>query len=127
MPLDNNLNHTRAEIQGTIRLLLALDAASRAAASAAGHEEFADLLGYELQGESKTEPVLKPINGVMRQTDETPGLLTLGYELDHKSHRRRAEAEVISYPPAPALISPRAPRPPRMLMRSRSPVRFPPW
>lgn len=85
MPLDSNLNHTRAEIQGTVRLLLSLDAATRAAAIAAGFEEFGDLMGYELQGESKTEPVLKPINGVMRQTDETPGLLTLGYELTTKA------------------------------------------
>lgn len=85
MPLDTNLNHTRAEIQGTVRLLLALDAASRAAAALAGFEEFSDLMGFELQGESKTEPVLKPINGVMRQTDETPGLLTLGYELTTKA------------------------------------------
>ncbi|MBI3886157.1 MAG: hypothetical protein HY302_10555 [Opitutae bacterium] len=85
MPLDTNLNHTRAEIQGTVRLLLSLDAASRAAASLAGFEEFSDLMGYELQGESKTEPVLKPVNGVMRQTDETPGLLTLGYELSFKA------------------------------------------
>lgn len=85
MPLDTNLNHTRAEIQGTVRLLICLDAASRAAAIAAGFEEFGDLMGHELQGESKTEPVLKPINGVMRQTDETPGLLTLGYELTTKA------------------------------------------
>lgn len=85
MPLDSNLNHTRAEIQGTARLLLSLDAASRAAAALAGHEEFGDLMGHELQGESKTEPTLKPINGVMRQTDETPGLLTLGYELTTKA------------------------------------------
>ncbi len=85
MPLDTNLNHTRAEIQGTVRLLLSLDAASRAAAILAGFEEFGDLMGYELQGESKTEAVLKPINGVMRQTDETPGLLTLGYELSTKA------------------------------------------
>lgn len=94
MPLDTNLNHTRAEIQGTLRLLLALDAASRAAAAAAGFEEFSDLLGSELQGESKTEPVLKPINGVMRQTDETPGLLTLGYEL---TTRAIADARKLKY------------------------------
>ncbi len=94
MPLDTNLNHTRAEIQGTLRLLLALDAASRAAAAAAGFEEFSDLIGSELQGESKTEPVLKPINGVMRQTDETPGLLTLGYEL---TTRAIADARKLKY------------------------------
>lgn len=85
MPLDQNLNHTRAEIQGTVRLLLSPDAATRAAAIAAGFSEFGDLTGTELKGESKTEPVLKPINGVMRQTDETPGLLTMGYELTTKS------------------------------------------
>lgn len=85
MPLDNNLNHTRAEIQGTLRLLLAPDAASKAAAIAQGYDEFADLLGSEIKGESKTEPVLKPINGIMRQVDETPGLLTLGYELSFKA------------------------------------------
>lgn len=84
MPLDQNLNHTRAEIQGTARLLLCLDVATRAAAIAAGFEEFGGLQGYELNGESKTEAVLKPINGVMRQTDETPGLLTMGYELTTK-------------------------------------------
>lgn len=85
MPLDTNLNHTRAEIQGTSRLFLSLDVASRAAAIAAGYEEFGDIMGYELTGESKTEQVLKPINGVMRQTDETPGLLTMGYELTTKA------------------------------------------
>lgn len=85
MPVDSNLNHTRAEIMGTVRLLLALDAASRAAAVAKGFDEFGDLLGYELQGESKTEAVLKPINGVMRETDSTPGLLTMGYELNFKA------------------------------------------
>lgn len=85
MPIDINLNHTRGEMQGTIRLLLALDASSKASAIAAGFEEFGDLLGYELQGESKTEPTLKPINGVMRQTDETPGLITLGYEITTKA------------------------------------------
>lgn len=85
MPLDSNLNHTRAEIMGTVRLLLALDAASRAGAIAQGFDEFSDILGTELTGESKTEPTLKPINGVMRQTDETPGLVTYGYELTFKA------------------------------------------
>ncbi|MBI5768762.1 MAG: hypothetical protein HZA93_13270 [Verrucomicrobia bacterium] len=94
MPLDSNLNHTRAEIQGTVRLLLSLDAASKAAAIVSGFEEFSDLIGTELQGESKTEPVLKPINGVMRQTDETPGLLTLGYEL---TTRAIADARKLKY------------------------------
>ena len=94
MPLDSNLNHTRAEIQGTVRLLLSLDAASRAAADLAGFEEFGGLMGFELQGESKTEPVLKPIVGVMRQTDETPGLLTLGYEF---TTREIADARKLKY------------------------------
>lgn len=85
MPLDTNLNHSRAVIQGTVRLLLALDVASRAAAIAQGYEEFGDLMGYEVQGESKTEPVINPVFGVMRQVDETPGLLTLGYELTTKA------------------------------------------
>lgn len=85
MPLDQNLNHTRAVIQGTVRLLLCDAAASKAAAIAAGFEEFGDLMGHELQGEAATEPVLHPINGVMRQTDVTPGLLTFGYELTTKA------------------------------------------
>lgn len=84
MPLSDSLHHTRANVQGTVRLLLSLDAASRAAAVAAGFEDAGEFMGYELQGESKTEPVLKPFFGVMRQVDETPGLLTLGYELTTK-------------------------------------------
>ncbi|MBI5689245.1 MAG: hypothetical protein HZC55_04050 [Verrucomicrobia bacterium] len=81
MPLTSNLHHTRANIQGTLRLLLAIDAASKAAAIAQGYDDMGEFIGYEVQGESKTEPVLKPFYGVMRQVDETPGLLTLGYEL----------------------------------------------
>jgi hypothetical protein len=81
MNLDSNLNHTRAEIQGTLRLLLSLDAAFKAAAIVAGFEEFGGLTGCELKGEAKTEPNLKPIFGVMRQVGQTPGLLTMGYEL----------------------------------------------
>jgi hypothetical protein len=94
MPLDINLNHTRAEIQGTVRLLLALEAATKAAAITQGFEEFGDLMGHEIVGESKTEPVIKPINGMMRQTDESPGLLTLGYELTTKAI---ADARKIKY------------------------------
>ncbi|MBI5771917.1 MAG: hypothetical protein HZA93_29360 [Verrucomicrobia bacterium] len=81
MPLNSQLHHSRAELSGACRLLLSLDASTRAAAALAGFEEFGGLKGYELQGESKTEPVLKPFFGVMRQVDESPGLLTLGYEL----------------------------------------------
>lgn len=82
---DAYLNHKRAPIQGTARLLLSIDAETKAAAIAAGFEEFGDLQGFELQGENKTEPSLTPQNGVMRQTNETPGLLTLGYEFTTKA------------------------------------------
>ena len=84
MPLDTNLHHTRAQIQGTVQLLAALGATTKAAALAQGYLDMGNFLGNEIKGESKMTPRIKAYRGVARVTGNTPGLLTLGYDLTTK-------------------------------------------
>lgn len=82
--LDSDLHHTRAEIQGTSRLLFCLGAASKAAAMLAGMSEMGNLLGCEIKAEANKQQKLKAVNGVVRSTGSTAGMISYGYEFSTK-------------------------------------------
>ena len=85
MPLNQTfLDHTRAEIQGTVQLMFAEGATSLATARSIGYLDYGNFTASEIKAEAKREPVAKARRGVVSQSGTTPGLITLGLELATK-------------------------------------------
>lgn len=80
MPLDTDLHHTRAEIQGTSRLLGCLGAVSKADAITKGMTDFGNFLGIEVKAEANKQARLKATNGIVRSVGNTAGMMSYGYE-----------------------------------------------
>jgi hypothetical protein len=80
MPLDTNLHHTRAHIQGTTQLMGCIGATSRADAITKGLLDFGNFLGHEVKAEANKQPRLKAFRGVVRTIGHTAGMISLGYE-----------------------------------------------
>ncbi|MES2692662.1 MAG: hypothetical protein V4773_04255 [Verrucomicrobiota bacterium] len=84
MPLDTDLHHTRAEIQGTSRLLGCIGAISKADAITKGLADMGNFLGMEVKAEANKQPRLKATNGVVRTVGNTAGMISFGYEFTTK-------------------------------------------
>jgi|GEM_PF-1727300 len=82
--LDQDLHHTRAEIQGTVQLLGIIGAVSRADAIAKGLLDYGNFLGAEIKAEANKQPRVKAARGVARNIGHTAGLISMGYELSTK-------------------------------------------
>jgi len=80
MALDQDLHHTRAEIQGTTMLLGCIGAVSRADAIAKGMLDYGNFLATEIKAEANKEARLKAVRGVVRKVGHTAGMISLGYE-----------------------------------------------
>ncbi|EIP99450.1 hypothetical protein OpiT1DRAFT_03967 [Opitutaceae bacterium TAV1] len=77
----NTLHSTTAEIVGTVQLLFAEGAATRAEALAKGFTDLGNFLGMETKGEAAKVPVQKAYRGKLRESRNIPGLMKQGYDL----------------------------------------------
>lgn len=81
---NQNMHHTRAEIQGTIEFYFSEDAISVADARLKGYLNLGNFLGTEVKSDPKRTPVMSAARGIVIESGSTGASVSLGIELTTK-------------------------------------------